>query len=292
MSSKLYGLLNLNKPPGITSRDAVNRVQRLLPRRTKIGHAGTLDPLASGVLVLCVGSATRLIEHVQRCQKNYRGEFLLGRTSPTEDTDGSVTELVSPPVPTFESLRDAAGRLVGRIEQRPPAFSALKIDGRRAYDLARAGEKVELKPRPVDIYRLEVLAYDYPHLTLDVTCGSGTYIRSLGRDLAESLGTGAVMSNLVRTAIGPFTLDQAILPDDLRQETLADHFLPALMAVDSLPQIILDETDCTEISYGRPIRIPRGLLKADEYAAISPDGKLAALLELREARLAPKRVFL
>lgn len=291
MPQEFCGLLNLNKPTGITSRDAVNCVQRLLPRRTKVGHAGTLDPLASGVLVLCIGRATRLIEHVQRRPKSYRGEFLLGRTSPSEDTDSTVTELPSPPTPSIGALKEAATRFVGRIEQRPPIFSALKVNGRRAYDLARAGEKVDLAPRLIDIYRLEVIDFTYPRLTLEVTCGSGTYIRSLGRDLAESLGTGAVMSALVRTAIGPFTLEDAIGPDALKQETLADQIQPALLAVDDLPRIELTESTHIEITHGRSILLPPDLPVAEQYVALTPDGKLAALLKIVQSRLTPTRVF-
>ena len=189
------GLLNLNKPAGMTSRDVVNIVQRL-SRPAKAGHAGTLDPLADGVLVVCVGSATRLIEYVQRMPKRYVGTFLLGRQSPTEDIEGEVTELPDAPVPTREQIEAAARRFVGRIEQRPPAFSALKIRGRPAYKLARQGKPVELAPRPVEIYRIEVKKYRYPELVLEIDCGGGTYVRSLGRDLAESLGTAAVMSAL------------------------------------------------------------------------------------------------
>ena len=291
MQNEFYGILNLNKPSGITSRDAVNQVQRLLPRRTKVGHAGTLDPLASGVLIICVGPATRLIERVQRRPKRYRGEFLLGRTSPTEDTDGEVTELEAPPTPTLDAIQTAASKLVGRIEQRPPAYSALKVNGRRAYDLARSGKDVELKPRPIDIYQLDVLEYDYPRLMLDVTCGSGTYIRSLGRDLAESLGTGAVMSGLVRTRIGTFMLDDAVSPDELQRETLVERLQPALLAVDDLPRVELSEADCEEISHGRSIALPEGLPKAEEYAAVTPEGQLGALLVVRQNRLGPTRVF-
>ncbi|MGD9128484.1 MAG: tRNA pseudouridine(55) synthase TruB, partial [Planctomycetia bacterium] len=228
----------------------------------------------------------------QRRPKSYRGEFLLGRTSPTEDTDGRITELDAPPVPTREEIEQAAHQFVGRIKQRPPAYSALKVDGRRAYDLARAGEAVELAPREIDIYQLSIVEYDYPRLTLDVTCGSGTYIRSLGRDLAESLNTGAVMSGLVRTAIGPFRLEEAISADDLDRATLDDRLLPALMAVDNLPQIPLSEADVVEISHGRSILPPLDLPEAEQYAAITPQGKLGALLTLRQDRLGPVRVFL
>jgi len=151
----LYGILNLNKPAGVTSRRVVDDVQRLV-RPAKVGHAGTLDPLATGVLVVCTGAATRLIEYVQQMPKSYTGTFLLGRQSPTEDVDGEVTELDSPPVPSWPEIEAAVRAFEGRIEQRPPAFSALKVGGRRAYDLARRGKSVELKSRPVTIHRISI----------------------------------------------------------------------------------------------------------------------------------------
>ncbi len=230
--------LNLHKPRGITSRGAVDAVKRLV-RPAKCGHAGTLDPLASGVLVVCVGKATRLIEYVQQMPKQYRATFLLGRTSPTEDLEGEVTELVDAPVPSRLAIEEACTRFVGTIEQRPPVFSALKIKGRPAYALARKGRTVELAARPVTIHSLEVVTYEYPELVLDITCSAGTYVRSLGRDLGESLGTGAVMSDLVRTAVGPFTLHTAVAPGELSRDNLGEHMQPALAAVESLPRVML-----------------------------------------------------
>src|SRR5436190_8799230 len=199
----MFGLLNVDKPSGLTSRDVVNRVQRLV-KPHKVGHAGTLDPLASGVLVVCVGPATRLIEYVQRMPKRYLATFLLGRRSETEDIEGAVTELTDTPVPTVEQAHGALPNFVGRIQQLPPAFSALKVDGQRAYALARKGETPDLQPRPIEVYSVELVEYSYPQLVLDIRCGSGTYVRSLGRDIARALGTEAVMSALVRTEIGPF----------------------------------------------------------------------------------------
>ena len=214
--SRRSGVVVLNKAAGMTSRAAVDVVKRLVqPART--GHAGTLDPLATGVLVVCVGAATRLIDYVQRAAKRYRGTFLLGRSSPSEDVEGPVTLLADAPRPSLDVIQAAAVRLTGEILQRPPAFSALKIGGRRSYDLARAGQMVEHQPRRVTIHGIEVVDYAYPDLVLDIHCGSGTYVRSLGRDLAESLGTSAVMSGLVRTAIGDFTLDTAWGCEDLRR---------------------------------------------------------------------------
>ena len=297
-SVSVVGLLNLNKPSGMTSREAINRLQRLLPRKTKIGHAGTLDPLAQGVLVTCIGTATRLIDYIQHMPKCYTGTFLLGRESPTEDIDGEVEELADPPVLTRQEILIAAASFVGRIEQRPPVFSAIKVKGRRAYDLARAGKDVDLAARPVDVYRLEVVAYDYPELTLEVECGSGTYIRSLGRDLARSLGTGAVMSRLVRTAIGDFSLSKAVDPTSLERRSLDDHLLPPLRAVATLPRIALSDDQLTEIRHGRTIRYYRKELQSTvepgtEIVAVDSQGRLAAILTSRgQDQLGPVRNFL
>jgi len=295
----LSGIVNLNKPWGMTSRRAVDHVQRLV-RPAKAGHAGTLDPLASGVLVVCVGQATRLIEYVQRMRKRYRGAFLLGRWSDTEDVTGRVVELDQPPIPARAAVDAAARSLVGRLMQRPPAFSALKVGGRRAYDLARAGQAVELAPREVTIDRLEVVDYAYPELTLDVECSGGTYVRSLGRDLAIALGTQAVMSSLVRGAIGDFRLDGALAPDSLTRENIAASLLPPRAAVPDLPAISLDEDELHTIGRGMPVavspeRVTMALqatsnAAAEEWAAIDASGRLAAILKpLGEGRFTPTK---
>ncbi len=285
------GLINLHKPPGMTSREAVDCVKRWL-RPAKVGHAGTLDPLASGVLVIAVGAATRLIEYVQAMPKQYTGTFLLGRESDTEDIEGVVRMLHDPPRPNLDDVRRAAARLTGPIEQRPPAFSALKVKGRRAYDLARAGETVELAPRPVTIYRLDVKRFEYPELTLDIECSSGTYIRSLGRDLAAAMGTAAVMSALVRTAIGSFPLDEACLPEELNRQTVQERLLPSLRAVEALPHVELGDEHLSRIGHGLPIPRPADLQAvspAGEAAAINRNGELAAILSLRDGQLWPVR---
>ncbi len=175
----MFGILNLDKPPGLTSRDAVNGVQRLA-YPNKVGHAGTLDPLATGVLVVCLGKATRLIEFVQQQPKHYLAEFDLGLTSDTEDIEGDVRQMDDAAPVSYEDIRNALPRFVGQIMQRPPAYSALKIKGRRAYKLARRGETVELAPRPINVYSLKLVHFHYPRVTLDIVCGSGTYVRSLG----------------------------------------------------------------------------------------------------------------
>lgn len=286
----LHGILNLAKPAGITSRRAVDRVQRLV-RPAGAGHAGTLDPLATGVLVVGVGRGTRLVEYVQRLPKSYEATFLLGRTSDTEDVEGTVVELINPPQPTGAEIDVAAQAFRGAILQRPPAYSALKVQGRRAYDLARSGQNVELAPRPIEVYSIERIGYDYPELRLRIRCGSGTYVRSLGRDLAESLGTGAVMSALVRTAIGRFTLADAIDPESLTVANIAERMQPLRTAVDSLPTIAVDADELRDLGHGKAITrtLPVG---ASEAAALDVDGRLVSILREKSPGLCvPVRNF-
>ncbi|MCI0358171.1 MAG: tRNA pseudouridine(55) synthase TruB [Planctomycetaceae bacterium] len=277
----MFGLVNVNKPAGITSRDVVNRVQRLV-RPDKVGHAGTLDPLATGVLVVAIGPATRLVEYVQRMPKTYRGTFLLGRTSDTEDIEGTVHELADPPRPTADQVQTATRRLVGTIDQVPPAYSALKIGGQRAYELARRGQAVELQSRPVEIYSLDLVSYSYPELTLLVRCGSGTYVRSLGRDLARSLGSDAVMSALRREAIGPFTIDSAVDGDALTMAAFQSHMLSPLLAVSQLPRIDVSGDEARRLAMGQAID-NRWDKTEEEIAAVGPRQELIAIVVPVEA---------
>lgn len=276
----LFGLLNLNKPSGITSRKLVDMVQRL-DRSVKVGHSGTLDPLASGVVVVGVGHATRLVEYVQEMPKRYRATFLLGRSSDTEDVEGTITELPDATPPSLEALQEAAARLSGgEIEQRPPVFSALKVSGRRAYDLARQGETPDLPPRVVRVDRLEILHYEYPELSVDVRCGGGTYIRSLGRDLAELAGSAAVMSSLVRLAVGDFTLETALDPAILTRYNLGEHLLNPRLAVQGvMDEIVLTESDQQRVGHG--LAIPAPSIQGDRAAAYDSAGRLVGILERR-----------
>jgi tRNA pseudouridine55 synthase len=286
----MFGLLNVDKPAGITSRDVVNRVQRLV-RPHKVGHAGTLDPLATGVLVVAIGPATRLVEYVQRMPKTYQGTFLLGRTSDTEDVDGNVVELPDAAVPTREAVRAAIPQFVGTIEQRPPVYSALKVAGQSAYKLARRGEAVELASRPVEIYSLDLVRYEYPEFELRVRCGSGTYIRSLGRDLAASLGTGAVMSALRRLAIGPFVADRAVDCESLSLPLIEEHLLPPLLALGELPHIELSGEQIARVNQGQAIPVEHDQSMA-EIVAVDREGQLVAILKpASDGKLTPTKCF-
>ncbi len=205
----MFGLINLYKPPGVTSRDCVNAVSKNLGTR-KVGHAGTLDPIAEGVVIIAVGRATRLIEYVQRQPKTYRGGFLLGRQNASCDTETEAVEVAIPDDLSLQLLQTACDQQVGRIQQVPPTYSAVKINGKRAYDLARKGLEVEMPPRLVDVYQCKVTKFQMPTFELFIECGSGTYVRSIGRDVARSVGTDAVMTSLCREAIGNFSHKAAV----------------------------------------------------------------------------------
>jgi tRNA pseudouridine55 synthase len=296
VKTELNGILNLDKPPGRTSRDVVNQVARLLPRKVKAGHAGTLDPMATGVLVVCVGSATRLIENVQRLGKTYRTAIRLGARSDTHDCDGTIVKTPDPVQPDLSAIEAALETQRGEILQQPPEYSALKVDGRRAYDLARAGVQVELAPRPVRIDRVELLSYEWPRLELEIDCGGGTYIRSIARDLGEILGCGALMDELVRTRIGPFAQESAIDPDELDRDALEDLLLPPLEAVPDLPRLALGAPLVADVALGRKLAADRldAPIPPGEVALLSPDGDLVAIGEGDPDGLAvqPRKVFI
>jgi tRNA pseudouridine55 synthase len=289
--SNLCGILNLNKPIGVTSRDVVNQVSRPL-RKVKVGHAGTLDPLASGVLIVCVGAATRLIEYVQRMPKTYRATIRLGATSDTLDADGHITDAENPRIVSEEEIRAALATQMGTIQQLPPQFSALKVGGKRAYDLARAGESVELAARPVEVYRVDLLRYEWPRLELEIDCGSGTYVRSIARDVGEFLGCGGLIEVLTRTRIGPFLQADAIEPATLSRESIPDLLRPAAEAVSSLPRVTITAEEVSRIARGQTIEADHSL-SCGEAALIGPTGDLIAVAEVDfgSQRLAPRRVL-
>jgi tRNA pseudouridine55 synthase len=273
----MFGFLNVDKPASVTSRDVVNRVQRLV-RPFKVGHCGTLDPLATGVLVIAIGPATRLVEYVQRMPKTYHGTFLLGKSSDTEDIEGQVVELPAAPVPTEQQLKAASPQFLGTIQQVPPAYSALKVAGQRSYDLARSGKSAEHQPRPVEIHALEIVRYDYPELELLIRCGSGTYVRSLGRDLARAVGTEAVMSALWREAIGSFCVESGLGCNKLTQESIRQYLLPPIMALGDLPRLVVSDQESHRLSLGQSIA-PREQVAARELVAVNGAGELLAVLQ-------------
>ena len=288
----MNGLWVIDKPTRLTSRDAVNRAWRWLPRGTRIGHTGTLDPLASGVLVVCVGSATRLAEYVQAMDKEYRAALCLGARSSTDDGEGALTPQAVAAPPSPEVVAAALAAFVGRIEQIPPAHSAAKVSGRRAYALARQGKAPNLAARPVSVHSLTVLDYRYPRLELAIRCGKGTYIRSLARDLGERLGCGAYLESLERTRVGHFTIGAA-LSLEATQEAAWARLLPPREAVRNLPSVTLPDAEIALLEAGQGVRIGGDLPAGAEVAVLDSAGSLVAVGQADGERglLLPVKVF-
>lgn len=271
----LVGLVPIDKPAGVTSRAVVDVVARAAGTKT-VGHAGTLDPLARGVVLVCVGAATRLVDHLHELPKHYRATFALGRSSPSDDLETPVEIEANAVRPEAGALAAAARSLEGEILQRPCDYSAVHVDGKRAYRLARKGRPVELAAKPVRIDRLAILAYDWPRLEVDVVCSSGTFVRAIGRDLAAALGTRAVMEALERTAIGPFRRAAAVDPDAVNPTSLVGLLQPALAAVPHLARLTVSRQDRDALALGRPITLPPGAPEA--LAAVDEEGLLVGIL--------------
>jgi tRNA pseudouridine55 synthase len=219
MDATYHGILNLDKPPGVSSARAVGRVKWLIGKRAKVGHAGTLDPFATGVLLVLVGPATKQCEALMGQPKRYVATIKLGATTPTLDptSEETASDTITVPVPR-NAVEAALPAFVGSIMQAPPVYSALKVGGRSSYDLARRGEAVELKPRAVQVYSIALLDYVWPLATVDVHCGRGTYIRAIARDLGDALGVGGYLTALRRTAVGAYDASAAVRLDALNSE--------------------------------------------------------------------------
>ena len=289
----MHGLIVVNKPVGLTSRDVVDRVKRLV-RPAKTGHTGTLDPIASGVLVVCVGDATRLSEYILQKPKSYRGTFLLDCASQTDDAEQGYERLPQETSTSFDEIVSLLPEFTGDIQQIPPNYSAVKVAGQRAYKLARRGEDINLQPRTVSIYELKLLEFEYPRIVLEVRCGSGTYIRALGRDLAKRMGTSAVMSALVRTSVGEFHLESGVDYQQLDQQTLASHLLPPVAAVSDLPRIEIDREETALLRQGRFVASRWELSAAvADIAGVNQQGDLVAILRYDPdlGRICPVRNF-
>ncbi|MBN9516890.1 MAG: tRNA pseudouridine(55) synthase TruB [Alphaproteobacteria bacterium] len=291
---KIDGWVVLDKPEGLGSTPAVSRVRRLFGAQ-KAGHGGTLDPLASGVLPIALGEATKTVPFVMDGRKEYRFTLRFGEARSTEDREGEVTA-TSEARPDDSAIAAALPAFLGEIEQMPPVFSALKVDGRRAYDLARAGEVVELKPRRVLIERLEFLGRpDRDHADFVVGCGKGTYIRSLGRDLALALGTVGHLSMLRRTAAGPFTEAAAISLPKLEAlghiPALFGALAPVATALDDIPALAVTEAQADRLRQGQPVLLTRDAPPSGALVRAEAGDRLVALVRSDGAALQPVRVF-
>ena len=301
------GLLNINKPKGITSHDVVVRVRKLTGQR-KAGHAGTLDPMASGVLLVCLGQATRLIEYLMPGRKQYRATIRFGIATDTHDAEGNIVAKRDPTNLTEPSLHNVLPAFLGEIEQTPPVISAIKKDGQPLYKRVRAGETVKVEPRRVTIDSIDWVSWRPPDLTLDIVCSAGTYIRSVARDIGEAVGVGAHLAELTRTASGSWSLDQAISLTTLEGEAAKDkdtwqkHLHSPDQAITHLPRVTLDEQTVTRVSYGQRVRLESVETGSDQaqgagvklIRAYTPGGELLAILTLAEPGdklWQPKKVF-
>jgi tRNA pseudouridine55 synthase len=268
------GLLVVDKPAGWTSHDVVGRTRRLA-RTRKVGHAGTLDPMATGVLVLGIGKATRLLGHLALTDKQYDATIRLGQRTVTDDAEGEVVESRDASGVTDAAIVAALVTLTGEIQQVPSAVSAIKVDGVRSYARVRSGESVELAARPVTVSQLDLLARRGDDLDVTVTCSSGTYVRALARDLGEALGVGAHLTALRRTRVGPFGLDQAWTLEQLAEET-DDRVLVLDAAVArSFPRRELSAEEAVALSYGKALGEPTPEVRG----AFGPDGRCVALVQ-------------
>lgn len=287
----MHGFLNIDKPAGLTSHDVVARVRRAA-RQKRVGHAGTLDPAATGVLVVALGAATRLIEYVQDAtSKRYLATVRLGATTTTDDAEGEL--IASAPVPRLGAadLERALGHFRGEIMQVPPMYSALHHQGQRLHELARAGIVVERQARPVTIERLDLLDWASPLLTIDVMCSKGTYIRSLARDLGEVIGCGAFLEALRRTSVGAFTIESATPLARIEDQSvnIMSILLPPERAVWDWPAVALDEEQARRARNGQPLVLED--IGGERARGHAPDGTLLALLRRAGDAWQPEKVF-
>ena len=295
------GFINLYKSPGPTSMDALRQIKRLTGQRKRVGHGGTLDPLAEGVLPICFGQATRLMEHLVDSQKQYRMEVHLGVTTSTYDGEGGVTKRGDASGLDRDAIEEAIKPFLGSIYQTPPMYSAIKLEGKRLYKLARAGVEVERQPRKVEIPRIEILEFDPPSLVLDVDSGRGAYMRSLAHDLGEALGCGGYLSNLVRLKSGRFEVEDAIPIEKIQECEGTEHWKQYLQSVDfvllSMKAVSVSKAAERYIRSGQSVTLPPhvGIYAGymERYRAYTQDGRLLAIICYNKPRnqWQPYKVF-
>ena len=293
MKNAISGVLVVDKPVGMTSHDVVQVIRKGTNIR-RAGHTGTLDPRASGVLIILIGPAVRLSEYVSASDKRYQAVITLGKTTDTYDDDGRQTS-TAPVNITEEQFEKELMTFVGDIEQVPPPYSAVKVQGRKAYEMAREGEEVDLAPRIISVYSLELLEWAPPEVVIDIFCSSGTYVRSLANDLGERLGCGATLTGLRRTKSGKFTLRDAVplrkLTEAFTNGTWYQYLIPAAEALSDWPAIELNSEQLDAVRHGNRVPVIESI--GSKARGISEQGELVALLELDEAtnEWQPKKVF-
>ncbi len=293
----MEGVVNIDKQAGMTSHDVVLQVRRILGEK-RIGHTGTLDPLATGVLVLCIGKATRIAQYLEAGEKEYDAVMKLGVVTDTLDADGRIIETRTCPAPEREAVVTMMQRFVGTIMQQPPAFSAVKIAGVPSYKRAREGKAEPNKPRLVTIHALELTDYEYPFMSIRVKCSKGVYIRSLCADLGDALGPGAHVVNLKRTRSGKFTISDAVTLEDLADKANAGELGQTIATIDDaladIPPIPLAEVEASKVSHGGKVTCPPQSGSVGKIGLVrlhDPFGRLLALARLEGDILRPELVF-
>lgn len=293
--SPLHGLILIDKPAGWTSHDVVAKARRITGQR-RIGHTGTLDPMATGLLVLCLGQATRLVEYLTGHDKRYTGEIVLGRSTTTDDAEGDTIEERAIPAVTESDLRDLERRFTGPILQLPPAFSAIKVAGKRAYAVARAGDTPRLEPRAVAVHALSLAAVSPGRLALELHCGPGTYVRSLARDIGAALGCGGHLGSLRRRSAGPFRVEAATTLEELEAEAgrgaVEELLVPADEGMRGHEAAILAADGCRRFAHGlmhhsssgaeMPAAVARIYATSGEFLGV---GSVSSLGEIRPVKV-------
>jgi len=297
------GILNINKSPGMTSFDVVARVKRITGER-HTGHAGTLDPMATGVLPVCLGQATRVIEFLFDETKTYRAEVKLGITTDTYDSTGKILKTADASDITREMVETVLEKFRGQILQTPPMYSAIKHKGKPLYKLARSGIEVERESRPAYIYRLEFINWRPPVFSLEIVCGKGTYIRSLAHDIGEALGSGAVMTNLIRSRVGPFTIEDAItllqLEEACSRGQIGMYLYPADYVLSHFNAVVVSKGQQISLVQGSPVTLeltgeagPSAATSGSRSRAYSEDGIFIGIIryDAEKNRWQPEKIF-
>ncbi len=290
------GVINIHKPLGMTSHDVVQKVRSILKEK-RIGHTGTLDPLATGVLVLCVGKATRIAQYLEAGEKEYEAVMRLGIKTDTLDSEGLILEMQSYTSPSRKSVLEALRRFTGSIMQQPPAYSAIKVAGVPSYKLARAGKATSLKPRQVKIYQIALTEYDDPFVSFTVRCSKGVYIRRLCADIGEMLGMGAHLTGLVRIRSGRFIIEQSVTLEKLKDIPVASLKDQALIstndALGDFPKVMISEMESARIIHGNQVPCPGSFANNTSNLVRIQDqgGRLLALARVTSGVLKPELVF-
>lgn len=293
-TAHIHGALLIAKEEGVTSHAIVSALRKIPElNKIRIGHSGTLDPFASGLLIALLGHATRLQEELHLLPKTYRAEITLGSTSNTDDKTGTITPYATSKIPTEKEILDELANIRKQTEQTPPSYAAIKISGKKMYEYAREGKPVIKKPRPITIHAVTLEEYTYPKIRISITCSTGTYIRSVARDIGNALNTGAYCSGLTRTSIGPFTVLMANTIKKLSQNA-TNALIPMENLVSHIPSIVCTPDNVVKYKQGKQGECPQNVSPDIPIALIDTKKKLfgIARCDIKNTTLSPKKIFL